>query len=98
MSPQLINIRQNEYFIFKKERNNNIIGCFTHGIVTCSCLIISINQDDLFLFSHIDESSQIKKIILLNFIPEVPIETLKKVTFFYTKGINSLKNPEKEKI
>lgn len=97
MSLQLINIEQNEYFIFNREKFSNIIGCFTLGIASCSCLIISINKDDLFLFTHIDESSQIEDIIINHFIPNVPIETLKTITFFYTKGINSLKNLEKEK-
>lgn len=97
MSLELINIKQNEYFIFNREKFSNIIGCFTLGIASCSCLIISINKDDLFLFTHIDESSQIEDIIINHFIPNVPIETLKTITFFYTKGINSLKNLEKKK-
>ena len=69
----LINVKMDEYFIFnRKIHGNKVIGFYTDGImVICSSLTICINEDEIILFTHINEESEITKIAKEKFIPEI---------------------------
>lgn len=68
----LKNVKMDEYFIFnRKIHDDKVIGYYTDGIVTCSGLTISINEDEIILFTHINEESEITKIVKEKFIPKI---------------------------
>ena len=68
----LKNVKMDEYFIFnRKIHDDKVIGYYTDGIVTCSGLTISINEDEIILFTHINEESEITKIAKEKFIPKI---------------------------
>lgn len=92
----IIDIYQNEYIILnkKEKKNNKIIGLFTDGLLTCSMILISFNQDEIIFFSHIDEKSDIVKIIKENLIVKLSDINIKNINIHYTKGIDSIKNNE----
>ena len=93
----LININQNEYVLFNKEKSNNkIIGFYTDSIATCSGLLISINDDYLILFTHIDEETDILKLVQERLLPEIKKIKINNICIAFTKGINGLKNEKKE--
>ena len=92
----VINISQNEYvFLDNKIYNNSILGFFTDSIVTCSLLLISINDDDFIFFSHIDECSNIAEIIKIKIIPILSKIKINNLCVIYTEGIGSIKNIKK---
>jgi len=92
----IIDIYQDEYIILKKgeKKNDKIIGLFTDGLLTCSMILISFNQDEIIFFSHIDEKSDIIKIIKENLIVKLSGINIKTIDIHYTKGIDSIKNNE----
>ena len=93
----IININTNEYFFYNRENDNKKIICFfTDGIVTCSCLIISINDDDFLFFSHIHEESGIIPVIEERIIPTLKQITIKNITIIYSLSVGSIENKKKE--
>ena len=93
----IIFIKQNEYFIYNiKKENKNLIGFYTDAITTCSSLIISINDDHVVFFSHIDEESEILKIIHNEFIPELNKIEVDNIIIIYSIGIGPILNKKKE--
>lgn len=95
----LINIKTNEYCLYNsKKHNKKIIGFYTDGIVTCSIFIISINDDEFLLFSHIHEDSNIIDIIKNKVIPEIISLSINNITIIYSLGIGSIRNSKKEAI
>ena len=93
----IININTNEYFFYNRENDNkNIIGFFTDGIVTCSCLIISINDDDFLFFSHIHEDSRIIPVIEERIIPTLKKIKIKNIIIMYSLSVGSIENKKKE--
>ena len=95
----LINIKTNEYCLYNsKKHNKKIIGFYTDGIATCSIFIISINDDEFLLFSHIHEDSNIIDIIKNKVIPEIISLSINNITIIYSLGIGSIRNSKKEAI
>jgi hypothetical protein len=95
----LINIKTNEYCLYNsKKHNKKIIGFYTDGIVTCSIFIISINDDEFLLFSHIHEDSNIIDIIKNKVIPEIISLSINNITIIYSLDIGSIRNSKKEAI
>ena len=97
----IINIEQNEFLIYEKFKNDQskIIGFFTDGLSTCSSIVISINNDELLFFAHIDETSDLINIVSQKFIPKICKMKIEKISLIYSKGISSIPNIKKiEKI
>ena len=92
----IISLKLDEYCIYdSKIDGNKIIGFYTEGIVTCSCLIISINKDEIIFFTHISEYSDIIHTINEKFIPLLRKTKIYDIKLIYTDGTSSLKNIKK---
>ena len=61
----ILSIGQNQYILISKKenKNDNIIGLFTDGVISCCSIYISFNNEDFIFFTHIDEKSNIIEVV-----------------------------------
>ena len=91
-------INQNQFMIYKKERDRNIQAFATLGVQTCSCVILGINKQREILMAfmtHIDEDTDLYKMVE-QFIKEIKKEDLNEIDIIYTCGDKSCKNPKRD--
>ena len=94
----ILNLNLDEYYIYDSRKDNNkIIWFYTPGIVTCICIIISINADEIIFFSHISEHSNISNTINEKLIPLLQKTKIYDISLIYTDEIKSLTNIKKIK-
>lgn len=92
----ILQLDTDEFCIYNREKHNNkIIGLYTDGIATCSAIVISINNDDILFFGHINEKSNIIEVVTNKLLNEIKTKN-NFATIIYSIGKGSLKNPEKE--
>lgn len=89
----VIMLNWDEYIILNmKKCNSNIIGLFTDGIFTCSSIFISINNEEIVFFCHINESTDIINILDKIIEKEICNINIKTLELFYTNGIRMCAN------
>ncbi len=86
----------NEFYIYEKNKSPNILGIYTHGIATCSSIIISFNDDSIVFMGHLIEDSKIEQIINQKIIPILKNKKIVNINIIYSKGVNGLYNSKKE--
>ena len=92
----ILRLKTNEFCIYNREKHKNkIIGFYTDGIVTCSAIVISINNDNFVFFAHINEQSNIIEVVTNKIINKINI-TNNNAAIIYSIGTGSIKNKEKE--
>ena len=79
-------VNQNEYIILKKDNKTKNIGLYTEGLASCSCVILSIINDEVIFMSHIDETTDFKG-MLYKYVSELQKEkNIIDIKFLYTLG------------
>ena len=87
-------IHQNEYFIFNKQANHNIIGFITFGIYTCSYIVLYTKNEIDILITHIDENSNFYN-MFEKFLQKLENENINEINIIYSNGLKSCKNPKR---
>ena len=83
----ILSIDQNQYILISKKenKNDNIIGLFTDGVISCCSIYISFNNEDFIFFTHIDEQSNIIEVVE-KCANKIKNEKIEKIDVIYSKG------------
>ena len=92
----ILNLKINEFCFSEKNKYENIKGFITHGVATCSFIIISINNDEFVFFAHIHENSDLISEIKKTIVPVLKSNKIENVHLIYSKGQKSLVNKNKD--
>ena len=88
---KIISFSQNQIYLLKKIKPQNIIGIVTNSFATCGSLILSFDHDTYVIFTHFDETFHLIDELNKKF-NEIKWQEIKNINVFYSEGKGPLFN------